>query len=136
MSEPQVPPAPGPPPPPPGGYPPPPQGGGGQAGQPNTVMLVLSYLYILSLVPLLVERDDAEIQWHAKHGLVLLGVDIVVAIAFFAVGIVSGGLGCLLAPVQMLLHLGLLVVRIVCIVKGLRGERFMLPGVSNLASSF
>ena len=139
MSEPQAPLPPGPPPPPPGGgyTPPPPHtGAGGPAGQPNTVMLVLAYLYILSLVPLLVERDDAEVQWHAKHGLVLLGVDIVVAIAFFAVGLVSGGLGCLLAPVQMLIHLALLVVRIICIVKGLRGERFLLPGISNLASSF
>jgi uncharacterized membrane protein len=135
MSEPQVPPPPGPPPPPSGGYAPPPPAGG-QPGQTNTVMLVLAYLYILSLVPLLVEREDAEIQWHAKHGLVLLGVDIVVAVAFFAVGLVSGGLGCLLAPLQMLIHLALLVVRIIAIVKGLRGERFMIPGISNLASSF
>jgi uncharacterized membrane protein len=36
----------------------------------------------------------------------------------------------------MLIHLALLVVRIICIVKGLRGERFLLPGISNLASSF
>jgi uncharacterized membrane protein len=99
-------------------------------------MLVLAYVYVLCLVPLLVEREDAEVQWHAKHGLVLLGVDVVIAVAFFAVGVVSGGLGCLLAPLQMLLHLGLLVVRIICIVKGLRGERFLLPGISNLASSF
>ena len=134
MSEPQVPHSPGPPPPPPGGYSPPPSRG--PSPQQNTVMLVLAYVYILCLVPLLVEREDAEIQWHAKHGLVLLGLDIVIAVAFFAVGIVSGGLGCLLAPLQMLLHLGILVVRIVCIVKGLKGERFLLPGVSNLASSF
>jgi uncharacterized membrane protein len=99
-------------------------------------MLILAYAYPLCLVPLLVEREDAEVQWHAKHGLVLLGVDIVIAVAFFAVGVVSGGLGCLLFPLQSLLHLGLLVVRIICIVKGLRGERFLLPGISNLASSF
>ena len=38
----------------------------------RTVMLILSYLGILALVPLLVEKDDPEVQWHAKHGLVQL----------------------------------------------------------------
>ena len=34
-------------------------------------MIVLSYLWVLALIPLLVEKDDPEVQWHAKHGLVL-----------------------------------------------------------------
>ena len=33
-------------------------------------MLVLAYLGLLALIPLLTEKDDKEVQWHAKHGLV------------------------------------------------------------------
>src|SRR3954470_16220785 len=39
----------------------------------RAAMLVLGYLWPLAVVPLLVARDDAEVQWHAKHGLVLMG---------------------------------------------------------------
>ncbi len=36
------------------------------------VMIVLAYLWPLALVPLLIEKHDAEVQWHAKHGIVLM----------------------------------------------------------------
>src|SRR5436190_8527971 len=36
----------------------------------RNVMILLSYLWLLALVPLLTEKDDKEVQWHAKHGLV------------------------------------------------------------------
>ena len=36
------------------------------------VMIVLAYLWLLALIPLLLEKQDAEVQWHAKHGLVLM----------------------------------------------------------------
>ena len=35
-------------------------------------MIVLAYLWVLALVPLVVARQDPEVQWHAKHGLVLM----------------------------------------------------------------
>ena len=38
----------------------------------RNVMILLSYLWLLALVPLLTEKDDKEVQWHAKHGLVLM----------------------------------------------------------------
>ena len=43
------------------------------------VMIVLAYLWPLALVPLLVEKQDAEVQWHAKHGLVLMVAELVAA---------------------------------------------------------
>ncbi len=94
-------------------------------------MIVVSYLWILALVPLLVEKQDAEVQWHAKHGLVLFGAEF---FAFVALGILSGlsgGLGCLLVP---LAQLAVLVLHVVCIAKGLQGERFLVPGVSEYAN--
>ena len=69
-----------PPPPPPGGGsytppppppPPPPAGGGTAPGSDRTIMLVLSYLGLLALIPMLTKKEDSEIQWHSKNGLVL-----------------------------------------------------------------
>jgi uncharacterized membrane protein len=99
-------------------------------------MLVLSYLYILCLVPFFVEKEDQQVQWHAKHGIVLSGFELAVWLVFTLLGVVSGGLGCLLLPVQMIFFLGMLVVRVICIVKATQGEKFLLPGLSPLADRF
>ena len=93
-------------------------------------MIVLSYLWLLALVPLLTEKDDAEVQWHAKHGLVLLGSEMVAFFALSIIGAVTGFLGCVFLP---LLQLGILGLHVVCIMKGLKGERFLVPGLSEFA---
>ena len=104
------------------------------------VMIVLSYLWLLALIPLLVEKDDSEVQWHAKHGLVLAVVEIVVMIGLQVVvmilGAISGGLGCVFGLLMPLFMLAMLVVHVLCIVKGINGERFLLPGISEFADRF
>jgi uncharacterized membrane protein len=106
----------------------------------RTIWVVLSYLGLLALIPLLVERDDKEVQWHAKHGLVLLVAEVVVIIGLQIViiilGAVSSGLGCLLGLLFPVLMLAILVLHIICIVKGIKGERFTIKGVSDFADRF
>jgi len=118
------------PPPPPPYNPPPPSGA---PGQPNVAMIVLAYLWILALVPLLVEKEDREVQWHAKHGLVLLGLEIALMIVLFVVGNIVPCLGCV---IQAILWIPIVVVHVLCIVKGIKGERFIIPGISPLADRF
>jgi uncharacterized membrane protein len=109
----------------------------------RTVMIVLSYLGILALIPLLVEKNDREVQWHAKHGLVLLVAEIALFIVLSVVmailiripflGCIAGIVGTL---VWFVLVIGIFVVHIMCIVKGVNGERFTLPYVSEYADKF
>jgi uncharacterized membrane protein len=106
----------------------------GSASGDRTLMIVLSYLYILCLVPLLTQKEDAEIQWHAKQGTVLFGLDFVVFMINTALSFT--GVGCLLVPIVVLVHLALFVVRIVAVIKGIQGGRLVVPGVSQLADSF
>jgi len=103
-------------------------------------MIVLSYLGILALIPFLVEKNDAEVQWHAKHGLVLTAAEFVLFIGLQIVtmilGAISGGLGCLIGILTPVLALGILVLHVICILKGLKGERFIVPKVSEFADRF
>ena len=46
------------------------------------VMIVLAYLWLLALVPLLVERQDPEVQWHAKHGIVLMIAELILLFGY------------------------------------------------------
>ena len=105
--------------------PPPPS----EAASPNRgIMIVISYLWLLAIVPLLLEKQDPEVQWHAKHGLLLFVAEFFAFVALGVLSGISGGLGCLLLP---LVQLGVLVLHVVCITKGLQGERFLIPGLSE-----
>lgn len=103
-------------------------------------MIVLSYLGILALIPFLVEKNDTEVQWHAKHGLVLTAAEFVLFIGLqietMILGAIIGGLGCLIGILIPVLALGILVLHVVCILKGLKGERFIVPKVSEFADKF
>ena len=111
--------------------PPPPPPSSGTTSHNHGLMVVISYLWLLALVPLLLEKQDTEVQWHAKHGLVLFGAEFFAFVALGILSALSGGIGCLLVP---LAQLGVLVLHVVCIAKGLRGERFLIPGLSEYAN--
>ena len=72
----------------------------------RNVMIVLSYLWLLALVPLLTEKDDKEVQWHAKHGLVLMVAELFLWIVISIVLGPLGIFGCIAALFTPLLALG------------------------------
>ncbi len=49
----------------------------------NKFLAALSYLWILCLVPLLLKRNSAFAQFHAKQGLLLFAIEIVGWIVFW-----------------------------------------------------
>ena len=104
------------------------------------VMIVLSYLWPLALVPLLMEKEDAEIQWHAKHGIVLMLAEIIILIAFVMVtsivSLATFGLGCVLSVFVIFLWIAILVVHVMAIMNGINGKRFVSPGISEYANRF
>ncbi len=118
-------------PPPPPSEPAPPTSDGSN----RTLMLILSYLGPLALVPFLVEKDDAEVQWHAKHGIVLMLLWIAIGVVFSLLSAIPV-LGCAAVMVSLVVPLIALVLHILCIVKALNGERFLVPGISQYADKF
>ena len=125
---------------PPQGAPPPPEPpqaappAGPQASD-NSLMLILSYLGILGIIPLLVEKDE-EVQWHAKNGIVLFLAMIAVGIAATVIGFIpylGWILGCGMIP---LATLGYLVLIVVGIMKALKGEKLRLPVIADLVDQW
>ena len=102
------------------------------------VMIVLAYLWPLALVPLLVDKEDPEVQWHAKHGIVLMIAEIVLLILFLVVNILVSlatfGLGCVLGMLVIFLWIAILAVHAMAIITGLNGKRFLIPGISEYAN--
>lgn len=113
---------------------PPPPPAATAPGSNKTLMLVLSYCGLLALIPLLTEKNDPDVQWHAKHGLVQFFFFVII---WIVLGIVTSiSLGCFFAFLYPLVGLAWLIVTILSILKAIKGERFMIPGISDFANKF
>jgi uncharacterized membrane protein len=102
--------------------------GGDTIREQDKIMLVLSYIGILSLIPFLTVKDSPYVTYHAKQGLVLnlaggLGIMVLSFIPFINLTV------CLLGP-------ALFVLDIIAIMKALKGERWAIPVVTDLAAKF
>lgn len=104
----------------------------------RSAMIVLAYLWILALVPLLAKGTDREVQWHARHGIVLLAAELLLWTAFSAltalVIAVSGGLAHLLGLLAPLIWLFVVAIHTAAILKGISGRRLIIPGLSRYAN--
>ena len=118
-------------PPPPPSYTQPPAG----TSSNRTLMLVLAYLGILAIIPLVAEKNDREVQWHAKNGLVILVAEIGLIVVFAILSHIPG-VGCLAALMFPIFSLIFLVIAIFGIYKAVNGQRLVIPGLSDFADRF
>ncbi len=103
-------------------------------------MIVLAYLWLLAVVPLLMEKQDPEVQWHAKHGIVLMIAEVVGLFAYMLltsiVSLATFGLGCILGLFLVFAWVGILALHVAAILKGVNGGRLIIPGLSDYANRF
>jgi len=96
-------------------------------------MLVLCYLAFLGVIPLLFAREDPEVRWHARNGLLLFGAVAAIALVATLVGTVLPALGCLYATLMFFVLVLYTFIAILAIVKALDGQRLLVPGISRHA---
>jgi uncharacterized membrane protein len=109
-------------------------------GSPNRgVMIVLAYLWPLALVPLLLEKHDPDLQWHARHGLVLMLAELLLIVGYLAIASVVSlaalGLGTVLAILLVVSWIAILALHVMAIVRGVSGRRLIVPGLSEYADA-
>ncbi len=102
--------------------------GAEQVREQDKIQLVLAYFGILALIPFLTVKDSPFVTFHAKQGLVLNVVG-AIALTILSVIPVVNLVTCLLWP-------ALLVVDVLAIMKALKGERWNIPVVSDIAAKF
>jgi uncharacterized membrane protein len=94
----------------------------------NKAIALLSYIGLLVLIPLLVEKEDEFVQFHAKQGLVLL----ITGIAISVINIIPilgqiiflfGGLGCLFLALTGIINV-------------LNGQKKQLPLIGQFSEKF
>jgi hypothetical protein len=104
------------------------------------LMIVLSYLWVLALIPLLLGDRDAEVRWHARHGIVLAIAEFILVCAYLTVtsivSLATLALGLFLTFVFLVAWVGILAIHLVAILKGINGGRLIIPGLSEYATRF
>lgn len=95
--------------------------GPGQGVDQDKAITYLSYIGILFLVPMLVKKDSAFAQFHAKQGLIL------------TVGWFLGSFLYIFAGLGALVHLAVLVLSVMGLINVNKGEMKDLPLVGGLA---
>lgn len=104
------------------------------------IMLVLCYLPPFAVIPLLVAKEDPEIHWHAKHGVVLMVAEMLVLLGIvvlaLVIGLLTAGIGCGLLVLTPLPLLAFLVLHIVAFFRAFAGRRLIVPWVSEYANRF
>jgi uncharacterized membrane protein len=92
---------------------------------PNNLMAALSYLAILVLVPLFTKKNDSYTAFHTKQGLVIL------------IGYVVASIAAIWMPaIGNLLFLLLLIASIAGFIQAMRGKRWKIPGIGDIANTF
>jgi uncharacterized membrane protein len=103
----------------------------------DRMLVVFAYLGPLALVSLLASRREF-VKWHAKQGLVLSATLVVIyPILKFVHFVLDRWLwavfGELFWIAVWMTVVGIVVTMLVCIIRGLEGERFRLPMLGELA---
>ncbi|MBI5037663.1 MAG: DUF4870 domain-containing protein [Candidatus Kerfeldbacteria bacterium] len=83
----------------------------------SNLMAALSYVWILSIVMLIIKKDDEFVKYHAKQGLILF------ILSFVGVIPVIG----------WFVWLAVVILDIIGFIKALSGERYKVPVVGDLA---
>lgn len=110
--------------------PPPPAPAGGD----RQLMLVLSYVLFLGVIPLIVRKDDREIVWHAKNGLLLFGAYVIVQILWSILQwFLPPEIGCALGFASCAIFVAYIAVAVMAIMKALKGQRMRFPILSDIA---
>ncbi len=103
----------------------------------DRLLLVFGYLGPLAIFALLASRREF-VKWHAKQGLVLFAVLAAIYVVFKPVYLILSRyaylwLAELFWAAVWLMALGAFLTMMLCIVRGLEGERFKIPVLGDLA---
>ena len=87
----------------------------------NKVMACLSYLGILFLIPLLAKKDSKFAQAHAKQGMALFILEVILAIIPY---------------LGWLLEFAVVIIAIIGLINALQGKFWKIPGLYDISKKF
>jgi uncharacterized membrane protein len=100
------------------------------------ILTVFSYLWLLAIIPLMLEWKSRVVMWHARQGLLLAALDSLAFFGLLQAGIprTHSGLAVDLYGLAFLSAILLLpALHLACIVEGVTGNRITVPLLGRFA---
>jgi len=94
-----------------------PEEGNAPSGSDSNLMAALSYVWIISIIMMIIKKDDQFVVFHAKQGLVLF-------IASF-IGVIP--------VIGWFIWIIVVIFEIIGFIKALSGERYKIPVIGDIA---
>ena len=130
--------------------PPPVQSGKSSTGLDENIASLIAYLagWVSGLIFFLIEKSSRLVRFHAMQAILLdaviivlaIVVAVVIAILVIILGQISGALASIASLLSGLLWLvlvvGILLVKVLCLIKAYGGTMFKLPIIGNYAEKF
>lgn len=117
-----------------------PSGGSQDTGLAPNIASLLSYicLPVTSIIFLIIEKENADVRFHAWQGTVF-GIGyfvllIVLEILAAILGAIASILGIILGFFVPIIGLAAFVIWIVCLIKAYQGERWKIPFIGDFAA--
>jgi len=107
---------------------------GGEPSSDEKVMGAIAYLGILFLIPLLAKKDSKFAMFHAKQGLVLFIVEVILWIVNFV--LVLSIVGLFVAWILWIIWLIIVIFALIGLIQALSGKYWKLPILGGWAQSF
>lgn len=85
----------------------------------NKILAAISYLWFISIVVLLLKKDNEFVQFHAKQGLILFIISIILWLIPF---------------IGWMLNIIVFIFIIIGFIKAMMGEKWKLPLLADLAA--
>ena len=104
-------------------------------GTNNKGITYLSYLGILALIPLMTEKDDEFVQFHAKQGLNLFIFEIIGAVVLNILSFVTSifwFLSIVISLISWIVSLLFLIVTVIGIINVSKGLKTPLPVIGSI----
>ena len=101
----------------------------------DVIFLILAYFGIFALIPFFAVKNNEYVRWHSKQGLVLVGFEIILWIALMIIGFIPI-LNIIFAFLGLFIWLGVLILHIFCIIKALKGEKWVVPVIGKYTDKF
>ncbi len=95
-----------------------------KGGGDDNLIAAISYLWILSIIILLVKKDSDYVKFHARQGVVLFAASVILSVATLIPFVIF---------ISWIGNLVILVAVIVGFIQALGGKRYKLPVVGDLA---
>ena len=102
---------------------------GTQTGSNDTLMGVLSYLGILSLIPFFLKDQSAFVRYHAVRGLNLFLLELIASVAAWIVGLALSGVGTLLSWIVSVAALAFAIIGIVNVANHEKKDLPLIGGI-------